>query len=127
VTLATRVPRERCQAINLGYLDPDTIDLEAWQNREDEGILLTLVNDVRAEVDLPPVLADAALTAAARAHSEDMAEGGFCAHEGSDGRDVSDRLAAFGFDGRRHGEVVSCRTDSPAEAMAQWLRGLSGG
>lgn len=29
VTLATQIPREVCESINLGYLDPDTVDLEA--------------------------------------------------------------------------------------------------
>lgn len=29
VTLATQIPRETCEAINLGYLDPETVDLEA--------------------------------------------------------------------------------------------------
>jgi nickel-dependent lactate racemase len=40
VTLATRIPEERCRQVNLGYLDLDKIDLEDWKNREDEGILL---------------------------------------------------------------------------------------
>jgi nickel-dependent lactate racemase len=40
VTLATGIPRERCEAIGLGYLDPATIDPEEWADREDEGILL---------------------------------------------------------------------------------------
>lgn len=40
VTLATRIPRERCEKVNLGYRDPDTIDLDDWRGREDEGILL---------------------------------------------------------------------------------------
>ncbi|MDY6875573.1 MAG: lactate racemase domain-containing protein [Chloroflexota bacterium] len=40
VTLATRIPRERCARVNLGYLDPVTINLDEWQGREDEGILL---------------------------------------------------------------------------------------
>jgi nickel-dependent lactate racemase len=40
VTLATRISRERCERVNLGYLDPDTIDLDEWQGREAEGILL---------------------------------------------------------------------------------------
>ena len=40
VTLATGIPRERCERINLGYLDPAAIDPEEWANREDEGILL---------------------------------------------------------------------------------------
>lgn len=40
VTLATRVPEERCQQVNLGYLNPDEIDFSEWEGREDEGILI---------------------------------------------------------------------------------------
>jgi hypothetical protein len=40
VTLATGIPEERCQRINLGYLDPATINLQGWQGLEDEGILV---------------------------------------------------------------------------------------
>jgi len=40
VTLATRIPAERCARLNLGYIDPDTIDPAEWADREDEGILV---------------------------------------------------------------------------------------
>ncbi len=40
VTLATGIPRERCERVNLSYLDPDTVDVREWENREDEGILV---------------------------------------------------------------------------------------
>lgn len=40
VTLATGIPRERCEAIGLGYLDPARVELKEWADREDEGILL---------------------------------------------------------------------------------------
>jgi hypothetical protein len=30
VTLATGIPRERCERINLGYLDPESIDPATW-------------------------------------------------------------------------------------------------
>lgn len=40
VTLATGIPRERCERINLGYLDPATVHPEEWAGREDEGILM---------------------------------------------------------------------------------------
>ncbi len=40
VTLATGISPERCAAHNLGYLDPATVKLSEWANREDEGILL---------------------------------------------------------------------------------------
>ena len=39
VTLATGIPEERCHRVNLGYADYSTIDPEAWQGRENEGIL----------------------------------------------------------------------------------------
>ena len=39
VTLATGVPESVCEQVNLGYLDPDRLDLEAFRDREDEGIL----------------------------------------------------------------------------------------
>jgi nickel-dependent lactate racemase len=40
VTLATGIPPERCRRIGLGYLDPTTIDLEEWADREEEGVFL---------------------------------------------------------------------------------------
>jgi len=40
VTLATGIPRERCERIGLGYLEPRTVDPETWAGREDEGVLL---------------------------------------------------------------------------------------
>jgi nickel-dependent lactate racemase len=40
VTLATRIPEARCRRLNLGYLDPGTINLDEWRGREAEGRLL---------------------------------------------------------------------------------------
>jgi nickel-dependent lactate racemase len=40
VTLATGISRRRCNQVNLGYLDPATIDAREWEGREDEGILV---------------------------------------------------------------------------------------
>jgi len=40
VTLATGIPEERCRRINLGYLDPASVKIEEWQDREAEGILV---------------------------------------------------------------------------------------
>ncbi|MFZ5881307.1 MAG: lactate racemase domain-containing protein [Chloroflexota bacterium] len=39
VTLASKIPAEDCARLNLGYLDPATINFAEWQGREDEGIL----------------------------------------------------------------------------------------
>jgi lactate racemase len=40
VSLATRIPEERCRSLNLGYLNPASIDIDVWEGLEDEGILL---------------------------------------------------------------------------------------
>ncbi len=40
VILATGVPKERCERLNLGYMDPATLDIESLKGREDEGILV---------------------------------------------------------------------------------------
>ena len=40
VTLATGIPKARCDRIALGYMDPNTVRAADWINREDEGILL---------------------------------------------------------------------------------------
>jgi nickel-dependent lactate racemase len=39
VTLATQIPEHVCKQINLGYRDPNSINIEDWKDREDEGIL----------------------------------------------------------------------------------------
>jgi hypothetical protein len=38
VTLATGIPQERCERVNLGYLDPQSVDLSDWTGREAEGV-----------------------------------------------------------------------------------------
>ncbi len=39
VYLATKIPQERCEKVNLGYIDPDTVNPDSYKNRESEGIL----------------------------------------------------------------------------------------
>ena len=40
VTVASQIPREVCERINLGYRDPASIDVESFADREDDGVLL---------------------------------------------------------------------------------------
>ena len=40
VVLATGIPEAECRAVNLGYMDPASIDPDEYRDREDEGILL---------------------------------------------------------------------------------------
>jgi nickel-dependent lactate racemase len=39
VTLATGISEERCRRLNLGYLNPESIDFDDWQGKESEGVL----------------------------------------------------------------------------------------
>ena len=39
VILATGIPEERCRLVNLGYMDPASIRIEDYENREDERVL----------------------------------------------------------------------------------------
>jgi nickel-dependent lactate racemase len=60
VTLATGIPRETCERINLGYLDPDTIDIADWQARQDEGwLVVPRAGEMLYRVGRPPELPDA--------------------------------------------------------------------
>jgi nickel-dependent lactate racemase len=40
VTLATGIAEERCRNLNLNYLDPSSINLDEWRDREHEGVKL---------------------------------------------------------------------------------------
>ena len=35
VTVATGIPEERCRRINLGYMDPASVNLKEWSLRQD--------------------------------------------------------------------------------------------
>jgi len=39
VVLSTAIPKEKCEQINLGYLNPEEVRIEDYLEREDEGIL----------------------------------------------------------------------------------------
>ncbi|MEN6482540.1 MAG: lactate racemase domain-containing protein [Anaerolineaceae bacterium] len=39
VILASKISPQDCARINLGYCDPDSIDIRQWQDKEDQGIL----------------------------------------------------------------------------------------
>jgi hypothetical protein len=40
VTLATAIPEEHCRRLNLNYMDPASIRLQEWAEREGEGVAL---------------------------------------------------------------------------------------
>ena len=55
VTLATGISRERCERINLGYLDPATVDVDAWRARERDGwLVVPRAGEMLYRVGQPP-------------------------------------------------------------------------
>jgi len=40
IILATGISRQRCEKVNLGYMNPDEINVADYENKEDEGILV---------------------------------------------------------------------------------------
>jgi nickel-dependent lactate racemase len=40
VSLATGIPRDRVEKVALNWLDPKTLDIESYRNRENEGVLV---------------------------------------------------------------------------------------
>lgn len=40
VVLATKISRQRCEKVNLGYMNPDDIRISDYENKEDKGVLV---------------------------------------------------------------------------------------
>jgi len=40
VVLATKIGRQRCEKVNLGYMNPDEINLADYENKEEDGLLV---------------------------------------------------------------------------------------
>ena len=58
VTLATGIPEEVCSQINLGYLDPATVDIDEFRGREAEGVLFVpTAGEVLYRLNDPPAWA----------------------------------------------------------------------
>jgi len=53
VTLATGIPRERCERLNLGYLDPASVDPSAWE-KEKGTLVVPRAGETLYRVGRPP-------------------------------------------------------------------------
>lgn len=83
--------------------------------------LLERINEVRAGAGLDPLEVDARLVRAAREHARSMAEHGFFAHEGPDGRETADRVAATGYSWTFVAENLAGGDVTPTQVVAGWL------
>ncbi len=53
VTLATSIPRERCERINLGYLDPATIDPKTWAREGRQDLVVSRAGEMLYRLAAP--------------------------------------------------------------------------
>ncbi len=83
--------------------------------------LVERINADRAQHGLPPLVAEARLSQAAQAHSDDMATHDFVGHVGSDGRGYWQRVTDTGYQGLMIGEVITAGQASTDGAFDAWL------
>ncbi len=73
--------------------DPLPAGMASWPRETAQ-----LINQVRAQHGLAPLVYNETLALAAQAHAEDCAQRGWCNHTGSDGSDIKTRILRAGYD-----------------------------
>ncbi|MCM2417593.1 CAP domain-containing protein [Streptomyces sp. RKAG293] len=89
-----------------------------WRAQQIVGI----VNVERRKHGCRRVTANGKLTAAARAHSDDMAARGYYEHATPDGQDPGNRLTSAGYPWTRWGENIGRGAKDPRAAMTAWMK-----
>ncbi len=87
---------------------------------DEERQVLDLINAERAEVGAPALVFDARLMDSARRHSDDMAEGNFLSHTGSDGSSASQRAQDAGYPSGI-GETAGAGQSNAASIVLGWM------
>jgi len=85
------------------------------------GEVVDRTNAERTRRGLRPLTVDTRLAAAAQAHSADMVQRGFFAHESPDGRQVWDRAVAAGYAYRKVAENIAAGQRSAEEVVRGWM------
>jgi uncharacterized protein YkwD len=84
--------------------------------------VVQLINQARTSAGLPALTVNPALTAAAQAHSEDMACYSLSGHVGSDGSSIAQRVAAAGYASSLSLEIIySAYGAYPQTAFDWWM------
>jgi uncharacterized protein YkwD len=86
-----------------------------------EAEVLRLVNVERASAGCSPLRSKSLLVGVARAHSLDMGEHGYFAHDSQEGRSPFDRMRAAGYSGGLMGENIAAGQRTPATVMDAWM------
>lgn len=83
--------------------------------------VLALVNRERANAGCAPVTLDTRLSAAALAHSEDMARRNYFSHTAPDGTTFDERIEQAGYSWSTAAENIAAGQATPAQVMSAWM------
>ena len=121
----------RVRAVGQGYADGLAglardfgVDVAEDAGGGGAGVLGEVVDRTNAERvrrGLRALTVDQRLAAAAQAHSADMVQRGFFAHESPDGRQVWDRAVAAGYAYRKVAENIAAGQRSAEEVVRGWM------
>ncbi|MBP0481245.1 CAP domain-containing protein [Sagittula sp. M10.9X] len=81
-----------------------------------------MLNGLRAEQGLEPVVSSPRLEEAAKRHALDMARRGFFGHEGSDGSDVMARARRQGYGACTIAENLAQGQNTLTEVLGAWVQ-----
>lgn len=100
-----------------------TIDVELDESSDEalEKLVLELTNKEREEQGLKPLVWNEQLARTARAHSRDMVERGFFAHNNPDGQTPFDRMKAAGINYSIAAENIAAGQATPELAVEEWM------
>ncbi len=83
--------------------------------------VVALTNAERAKAGCAPLTVDSRLTAAAQAHSDDMATHNYFSHTSQDGRTPFQRMAAAGYQFSIAAENIAAGQRTPTDVMTGWM------
>lgn len=95
--------------------------IHAQTAEEEAQQMLALVNGIRADRGIAPLVLNEHLNQAAYDHSSDMAYNDYFSHTGLNGSNFSQRLADAGYTGSPRGENIAAGNSGVTATFNQWL------
>ena len=89
--------------------------------QEEAQEMLNLVNGVRADRGITPLVLNANLNSGAYNHSDDMAHHNYFSHTGLNGSNFSQRIMDAGYTGSPIGENIAAGNSSVSATFNQWV------
>jgi uncharacterized protein YkwD len=83
--------------------------------------VVNLINQARISHGCQPFNVSPQLSAAAQAHSQDMAINNFLGHNGSDGSSLGERLTRAGYKWRMVAENIAAGQPTPEAVVVSWM------